>query len=354
MFDEEVVNSFSGGFRISEAGICTIFGLPSVSTLRKVISFPLSLSIHSLVRKNETVRWKGTNFIDLPPKASRLTNAWYDPLVMMMNIALQRGWTFSPYILADEQLRYNLSLGYYSAFVDLVVESFAQVNGINLSTSELVQISSEIQDKIKGENYSHETATRRIGKEGNILIYDKISHNYSNEPISFEPYSLILISENSLETNHNFLNFQRNFRKFKDANMRNRSTSSLSFPFVGIRNHIDLEEKMFELAMESFRKNDIASFISAASEYSKSLGYNLGVLSDSQKTIAKFIEKYKVSNYIFNVSEYSGSVLVFADSEQQRRITDNVIRDYYNLTNRTIRIDEINTSSGSKIEPIRV
>ena len=45
MFDEETVNAFSGGYKISKSGVVTLFGRPAVSTLKRVIAFPASLSM---------------------------------------------------------------------------------------------------------------------------------------------------------------------------------------------------------------------------------------------------------------------------------------------------------------------
>ncbi|MGC8561922.1 MAG: hypothetical protein ACP5UZ_03950 [Thermoplasmata archaeon] len=354
MFDEETVNAFSGGFRISEPGIITIFGYPAVSNLKKVISFPVSLQISSLVRKNTSVVWKGINSIEIPFHVSKLTNDWFDPLKLMTNIAFQRGWSNAPYILADELLSFNQSLGYYSAFIDLVVESFSLVNEVNLSTSELMQISGEIQDKIKGTHNSYETLARKQGKEGSLLFYDLESNSYRNEIINLEPYSMFLISENSLDSNPNFVNFQKSFRKFNQGNMISKGPNALVFPYVGIRNHLESERKIFDSAIESLEGNDIESFISSISEYSRSIGYNLGVLSDFQKIIARLLDKYEVKFYMFNVGEYSGSILIFLDSLSVGKVRDNVVRDYYNITNRTIRIDELTVASGSSKEQIRV
>ncbi|MCL4447224.1 MAG: hypothetical protein M1556_03550 [Candidatus Thermoplasmatota archaeon] len=354
MFDEETVNAFSGGYKVSESGVSTLFGLPAVSNLKRVISFPVSLSINSLVRGNEGVVWRGVNTVELPFEISKLTNAWYDPIKLMTNISIQRGWKKAPYILADEQLSYQLSLGYYSAFVDLLVQSFSCVNDVTLSASEMVQISGEIQDKIRGYHNSYETIARKLGKEGSMLFYDTVSNSYRNEMVSFEPYSMFLVSENSLDINNNFLSFQKSFKKFNESSMIDRDPSTLGFPYVGIRNHMRLEDELFERAIRTFNNNDVQSFVTSISNYSQSLGYNLNVLSDFQKLIARFLEKYAVNTFSFNVSEYSGSVLVFADSLDITKIKDNVIRDYYNLTNRTLRIDELSIAKGSSMEPIRI
>lgn len=354
MFDEETENAFSGGFKISESGVATILGHPAVSNLGKVISFPISLQIFSLVKKNSSVVWKGVNSIEIPFEASKLSNDWYDPIKMMTNIAIQRGWRNAPYIVARETLTFNQSLGHYSAFVDIIVESFSLVNEVNLSVSEMVQISGEIQDKIRGRHNAYETIARKQGKEGSLLFYDLMSNSYRNEVISLEPYSMFLISENSLDTNPNFSKFQKNFKRFNNGNMMNKEQNSLVFPYVGIWNHMMSEQKIFERAIEFLEGNDIDSFISAISEYSRSIGYNLGILSEFQKIIAKLLEKYAVKTYVFNIGEYSGSVLVFLDSLSIGKVRDNVIRDYYNITNRTIRIDELTIAKGSSKELIRV
>ena len=354
MFDEETENAFSGGFKISEPGVATILGHPIVSNLKKVISFPVSLQISSLVRKNKSVVWKGVNSVEIPFEHSKLSNDWYDPLKMMTNIAIQRGWANAPYIMAKETLTFNQSLGYYSAFVDVIVESFSLVNEVNLSISEMVQISGEIQDKVRGRHNAYETLARKQGKEGSLLFYDSISNSYRNEVTSLEPYSMFLISENSLDVNPNFVKFQSNFKRFKEGNMMSKEPGSLVFPYVGIRNHMIAEQKIFESAIEFLEANDIDSFISAISEYSRSIGYNLGILSEFQKIIARLLEKYAVNTFVFNIGEYSGSVLVFVDALSIGKVRDNVIRDYYNITNRTIRIDELTIAKGSSKEQIRV
>jgi hypothetical protein len=353
MFDEETVNAFSGGYRVSESGVNTLFGLPAVSNLKKIIAIPVSLSMSALVKKGGAVAWRGGNTVELPFEMSKLSNDWYDPIKLMTNIAIQRGWMNAPTILVEENLKYQLSLGYYSAFVDLLVQSFSLVNDITLSTSEFMQISGEIQDRIQGHHYEHETIARKQGKEGNLLFYDASSKSFKNETVSFEPFSMFLISENSLSPNQNFLNFRKSFKKFNDGNMMNRDPSSLGYPFVGIRNHLSVEEETYGRAMESFYSNDMESFVSIISQFSQSLGYNLGVLSDFQRTMAKLLEKYSVKTFIFNVSEHSGSLLVFADSQELSKIKDNAIRDYYNLVNRTIKFDELQISNGSTTESIR-
>jgi len=353
MFDEETVNAFSGGYKVSESGVDTLFGLPAVSILKRIIAFPVSLSINSLVRKSESVVWKGVNSVEIPFKTSKLSNDWYDPIKLMTNIAIQRGWKNAPDILADEKLGYQLSLGHYSAFVDLLVHSFSLVNDVTLNTSEFMQISGEIQDKIRGQHYAYETIARRQGKDGSMLFYDLSANSFRNELISFEPFSLFLISENSFGVNHSFQNFQKSFKKFVQGNMMNRDPASLTYPYVGIRNHLKTEADTYMRAMESFESNEVESFVTIISQYSQSLGYNLGVLSEFQKTIARLLEKYSVKTFTFNVSEYSGSVLVFADSLELAKIKDNAIRDYYNITNRTIGFDELQISAGTSVEPIR-
>ncbi|MEM0135385.1 MAG: hypothetical protein QXU18_09220 [Thermoplasmatales archaeon] len=354
MFDEETINAFSGGYNVSESGVSTILGLPSVSNLKKVMSFPVSLRITALVKRNKSVKWKGINSIELPFENSKLTNDWYDPLRMMTNIAHQRGWKNAPYIFADEQLGFQMSMGYYSALIDLIVESFSLVNDVSLSTSELLQISGEIQDRIRGQHNAYETIARKEGKEGNLFLYDMASKSYRNESINFEPYSMFLVSENSLDSNPNFATFLKSFRKFNDSNMMNRDPNSLTFPYLGIMNHLTIEHSIFDRAIESLQNNAIELFISTISEYSQSLGFNLRVLSEFQKTMAGLLEKYGIKTYVFNISEYSGSLIVFADSLNLAKIKDNAIRDYYNLTNRTIRIDELTIANGSSHEPIRI
>jgi hypothetical protein len=354
MFDDETVNAFSGGYKISEPGVITLIGLPPVSNIRSVISVPISISIDALVRTSDRVVWRGNNIIEIPYRVSKLTNDWYDPIKLVTNISVQRGWKKAPYILADERLNYHLSLGYYSAFVDLLVQSFSLVNDINLSTSEIIQMSGEVQDRIKGGHYAYETLTRQEGKEGNILFYDLSNDSFKNEIVDFEPYSLFLISENSLSSNEGFKSFHKNFTKFNDGRMLRKETSTLSYPFVGIKNHIVMEEEKYNQIVDSLKGNDIVSFVENISTYSQSLGYNLGVISEFQRNMAKLLEKYEFKTYIFNVGEYSGSVLIFADSLELARIRDNVIRDYYNLTNRTVRFDDVRLSGGSRKERIRV
>jgi hypothetical protein len=354
MFDEETVNAFSGGYKVSESGVDTLFGLPAFSNLKKIIAFPVSISINALVRRGSSVSYHGTNSIELPFEMSKLSNDWYDPVKLMTNIAIQRGWTHAPTILVEENLGYQLSMGYYSAFVDLLVQSFSLVNDVTLSTSEFTQISGEIQDRIRGQHYEHETIARKHGKEGNLLFYDVLTRSYKNESVNFEPFSMFLISENSLTSNQNYLNFQKNFKKFNERNMIGKDPSSLGYPYVGIRNHLMAEEETYGRAMESFYGNDTESFISIISKFSQSLGYNLGVISDFQRTMAKLLERYSVKTFVFNISEYSGSILVFADSLELSRIKDNVIRDYYNLVNRTIRLDELVISGSSTSELIRI
>jgi hypothetical protein len=354
MFDDETVNAFSGGYKVSEPGIITLIGFPPVSNLRNVITIPISISIDALVRTSDRVIWHGNNTVELSYKVSKLTNDWYDPIKLVTNISIQRGWKKSPFIVADERLNYHMSLGYYSAFVDLLVQSFSLVNDINLSTSEIIQMSGEVQDRIKGSHYSYETLTRQEGKEGNILFYDRSNDSFKNEIIDFEPYSLFLISENSLSINEPFKSFQKNLKKFNDGKMLRKEASTLSYPFTGIRNHIATEEGRYNQIVDSIKADDIPSFVESISAYSQSLGYNLGVLSEFQRTISKLLEKYEIKTYIFNVGEYSGSVLIFADSLELARIRDNVIRDYYNLTNKTLRFDDVKLSGSSKKERIRV
>ena len=352
MFDHETVNAFAGGYKVSESGVVTLFGAPAVSNLMRVMAFPISLYIDSLVKRNKTVVWKGINTVELPFEISKLTNDWYDPIKLMTNIAIQRGWRHAPYILAQEALGYQFSLGYYSAFVDTLVQAFSSVNEVTLNTSEFAQISSEIQDKIREEHSAYETIARRQEKDGTMLFYDVPSNSYRNELVNFEPFSLFLISENSLNSNHDFQKFQKSMKRFKEGNMINRDSASLKYPYVGIRNHMKKEEDTYDSAIDAFNRNDIKSFIFIISKYSQSLGYNLGVLSDFQKKIAHQLDKYGAQMYVFNISEYSGSVLVFADSLELAKIKENVIRDYYNQTNRTIRIDELQILRGSSKEPI--
>ena len=353
MFDEETVNAFSGGYKVSESGVVTLFGRPAVSTLKRVIAFPASLSIHSLVRKSESVVWRGTNTVDLPYEISKLSNDWYDPIKMMVNIAIQRGWKYPPYILAEEHLGYQMALGHYSAFIDLLVQAFSTVNEITLSPAEFNQISTEIQGKVKGQTYPYETLARQQGKNNNLLFFESSSNSFRNEIVNLEPFSMFLISENYLGGNQNYANFLRNFKKFSDNSMDNRDPTTLSFPYVGIRNHSVLEEEMYDRTAKAFEENDVDSFIQFLSKYSQSLGYNLGVLSDFQKNIANLLERYKIKNYLFNVGEYSGSVLVFVDSQELATIRDNLIREYYNKTNRTLRFDDLQILNSALREPIR-
>lgn len=353
MFDEETVNAFSGGYRVSEYGVVTLIGHPLLSKLKNVISFPISIPIDALIKRGKSIRWSGVNGVELPYESSRLKNDWFDPIKLVANISIQRGWKSAPNIIADERLNFQLSLGYYSAFVDLLIQAFSLANGVNLSTSELIQMSGEVQDKILGRHNEYETVTRLSGREGNLLLYDRGSNSYRNEMMNFEPFSLFLISENYLSSNVNFQKFQKNMMKFDAGKMLKSNPSSLSYPFVGMRNHFAAEEESYADILGFLKRNDSESFVRAVSKYSQSAAYNLGVISEFQRTMAKLLERYGVSNYIFNVGEHSGSLLVFADSLEISKIKDNTIRDYYNMTNRTIRFDEIGISDGFEKEQVR-
>lgn len=352
MFDQETINTFSGGFKVSVPGVVTFFGSPTFSLLQEVISFPISLSLEALVKKGQYVQLKGPKNIRLNFEPSKLSNEWYDPIKLTSNIAIQRGWKYPPEVLLNEGLSFNSSLGYYSAFIDLFVYSFSLVNRVNLSNAEVTQLSGEIQDRIKNKDGLYETVTRAEGKEGNILFQDLKNGTYRNEMINFEPYSLYILKENSLDTNENFKNFIHNMERFRNQKMIKSSPSSLKFPYVGMFNHFEFEKEIVKEIESSIRENDPTLFLSSLSRYSQSLGYNLGTLSEFQKVMSTLLERYRLQRYVYNIGEYSGSFLLFLDAKEFGTLKDNVIREYYNLTNKTVTISEVSIVNGHTIERI--
>lgn len=338
MFDQETVNAFSGGYMVSTSGVIMLAGSPEFSNSRFSISLPISLSISALAKANGVVKWKGTNYIELPYQISHLSNEWSDPIKLLVNISIQRGWKNPPSILAQEDLKFHMGLGYYSALIETLIRCFSLVNGINLSSAEIMELSSEIQDRARGFHIPQETLTRLDGRDDSIFIYDNRSHVFRNEPLSLDPYSLLIISENSLEENESYSEFRKNFTKFKERRMGKAGTRNLSYPFLGIYNHLSSEDEIIADILSAIENDDSRAFITGVSKYSQSLGFNLGVLSKFQRTLSSLLDKYSISSFMFAADRYSGSVVVFADSETQSKISDNIIRDYYNLTNRTLNV----------------
>lgn len=353
MFDRETLNDFSGGFNVSLPGIITLFASPHFSLLHEVISFPISVSMNALIKEGRYVEITGSREVKLNFELSKLSNEWFDPIKLASNIAIQRGWKNPPYIRLKEGFSFNSGVGYFSAFIDLSVLAFSLVNRISLSNSEFIQISGEIQDKIRNGETLYQTVTRFEGKEGNVLFHDSESGNYRNETVNFEPYSLYILRENSLESNPNISIFDRNMKRFNDQRMINENPSSLKFPYSGMANHFLLEEQLAGNIHSIVQSGDNSTLLSALVKYSQSLGYNLGILSQFQKKMSSILERYNLQRYIYNISEYSGSFLLFLDANEFSLLKDNVIRDYYNLTNRTVTIDEVEICEGHSIDSIR-
>ncbi|MEM0141085.1 MAG: hypothetical protein QXN66_03490 [Thermoplasmatales archaeon] len=345
MFDAETLNAFAGGYKVSAAGVITIAGSPEFSNVNYSISIPVSLSLSALTKADSMVRWRGTNVVNIPYEISRTSNDWFDPIKIMMNISIQRGWTSPPSILANEDLKFHMGMGYYSAFVDVLIQSFSLVNNVNLSAAEAIELSSEVQEMARGFHTAIETLTRINGKDENVFIYDKRSKTFKNEHLKLEPYSLLAISENYLEENENYQSFKKNFNRFLSLGMASQNPSSLSYPFLNFHNHLSAEEEMVNKITNALMKDDSQEFASSVSKYSQSLGFNLGVVSNFQRIVASLLERYSINDYLFAVNEYSGSVIVFSDSLGQKKISENLVRDYYNITNRTLSVREISNKN---------
>ncbi|MGC8618357.1 MAG: hypothetical protein ACP5UZ_06410 [Thermoplasmata archaeon] len=354
MFDQEALNAFAGGYSISTSGVITLAGSPEFSGSRFSVSMPISLSLKALTKAGDLVRWKGSNDIEFPYQSSRMSNEWFDPIKLLINIAIQRGWKNPPSILAQEDLQFHMGLGYYSAFIETLIQCFSLVNGINLSNAEVMELSSEVQDRIKGSHSSVETLTRLSGRDESIFIYDESQHSFRNEPLRLEPYSLLVISENGIEENEGYSEFRRNFRRFKEQKMLKANPVTLAYPYLSIYNHLSAEEELMGNILDAIDKDDPYAFVSSISKYSQSLGFNLGVISRFQRAISSLLEKYSVDTYIFAVDNYSGSVIVFADSGIQEKISDNIIRDYYNLTNGTINVIRVENKNVTRKERILI
>ncbi|MEM0127651.1 MAG: hypothetical protein QXU18_15120 [Thermoplasmatales archaeon] len=352
MFEPETVNAFVGGYEISASGIINVAGSPELSNLGYSISMPISLSLNVLARADSVVHWKGTNEVIIPYQISKTSNEWFDPIKILTNISIQRGWQTPPYVLAEEDLKFHMGLAYYSAFIDVLIRAFSLVNNVNLGATEIMELSREVQEITRGFYIPAETLTRINGSDGSIFIYDEKNRTFRNEPLKLEPYSLVVISGNSLEENENYRSFQRNMEKFRRLGMINQKPSSLSYPFLNFLNHFSTEQEMVENIMDALLKDNTDRFISGWSKYSQSIGYNLGVISNFQKTVASLLEKYSISNYVFAVSEYSGSVIALADSPVRAKISENLVRDYFGLTNGTLNITEVQNRNDTKMERI--
>ncbi|MEM4125877.1 MAG: hypothetical protein QXR66_04440, partial [Thermoplasmatales archaeon] len=301
MFEPETVNAFVGGYEISASGIINVAGSPELSNLGYSISMPISLSLHILTRADSVVHWKGTNEVIIPYQISKITNDWFDPIKILTNISIQRGWQTPPYVLAEEDLKFHMGLAYYSAFIDVLIRAFSLVNNVNLGAAEIVELSREVQEITRGFYIPAETLTRINGRDGNVLIYDEKNKTFRNEPVKLEPYSLVVISSNSLEENENYRTFQRNMEKFRRLGMLNQKTSSLSYPFLNFFNHFSTEQEMVENIIDALLKDDTDRFVWAWSKYSQSIAYNLGVISSFQRNVASLLEKYSIRNYVFTV-----------------------------------------------------
>jgi len=354
VFDQETINAFPGGYKITVPAVVTLFGSPHFSRLKSTISMPISLSFEALVRKSEMVNLRGSKNAKFEYNMQKLTNEWSDPIKMMTTISIQRGWKFPPDILLNEGITFNSSIGYYSGFIDLLVYSFSSVNGIHLSNSEFVELSGEIQDKIRDRSSLHETVTRAEGKDENILIYDWNNGSFRNEPFNFEPYSLYLITDNSLDMNENYNVSIRNLKRYRDQNIDNNDPSTMNFPYIGIFKHFQNEAELFRRIETAIQQNDSTELVYLLSKYSQSLAFNILSLSGFQKTLSSLLDKYKLTNYIFNIGEYSGSILLFCDSMGYKLFSENVLREYYNLTNRTISVSSVKIGTGHTIEKIKL
>ncbi len=352
MFDSETLNAFDGGFRFEIPSVVTLFGNPAISVSEKFISVPISRSIEVLAKRGDHVSWKGKkeyeqNYTSLPTNGS-----WSDPIREMTTISLQRGWTNPPEIMAIENVNFNAGIGYISAFIISLIMSFSSINDITLSSSEMMQISTEIQEKMTKTSNRLEVHTQIEGRPNSIMISEGPGKGFRNEIWSQEPYSLYLIEENALSENPNFKIFERNFRKFNTNSMLKKDPNSLNFPFNSYHSHFSHEGDYFEKLSNAIDKNDLTSFVEYVAKMNESVEFNLNVISPFQHNIAGLLRKYNANSFCFNISEFSGSVLLFADGPTVDRVRENVIRDYFGLTNKTISINEVNISGPIKKERI--
>ncbi len=354
MFDQETLNSFEGGFRVEIPSVATLIGSPFISSNGYSLSFPLSLKLELLVKKNSKIEWVDKETFVSDYKMVSTDGTWSDPLKIMANISMQRGWQNGLRAIIRNDINFNSGTGYLSSFISSIILSFSLANGIRLSNSEILQINNEIQEKVTGEFFYNEALTQLEGRKNNLLFSEGKDKKFRNEIMNFEPYSMYLIEENSLESNTNLGAFRKYRRKFFEENMMKKEKNQLKYPFSLLAAHYEKEIEYYSDMKKASEKNDIYSFLNALSLYSQSIMFNLGALSQFQRIVGDFLLKNGAEYFSFNVSEYSGSVLLFGDTPIIAKIKDNVIREYYSLTNKTISFTEVTMSDSIFYEKIMI
>ncbi|MGC8655823.1 MAG: hypothetical protein ACP5TG_04935 [Thermoplasmata archaeon] len=352
MFDQEIINSFEGGFRIAIPSVATIIGSPPISISGYSLSFPLSLQQDILVRRNNRIEWIDKEIFVSEYRLLSTDGNWSDPLKIMANISKQRGWENGLKAIVNNGISFNSGTGYMTSFISSVILSFSLVNGIKLPNSEILQLNTEIQEKVIGNAYYNEALTQLEGRKNNLLFSEGRDKKFRNEIINFEPYSIFLIEENSLDVNSNLGTFRRYRKKFVEENMMKRDKNQLKYPYSSIASHYEKEMEYYLDMKKAAEINDVISFLNTLSEYSQSVMFNLSALSQFQKIMGDLLLKNGAEYFSFNVSEYSGSILLFGDAPTISKIKDNVIREYYSATNKTVNFREVNISGPVSYEKI--
>ncbi len=341
MFDQEIVNSFAGGYKIEIPAVVTLIGSPIISSEGSSISFPISIKRNILTRKNETIEWRDREefFSQYVPQSTDGT--WSDPIKIMASISKQRGWPYGIKTIVNDEINFNSGTGYLNSLINSVILSFALANDIRLPNSEILELNMEIQERIKGERDYAEPLAQLEGKSNSLLFSDGNEKKFRNEIINLEPYSMYLIEENSLDSNTNIEKFKKNKRKFFSERMYKKNSNILNYPFNAYFAHYEKESYYYNEMLKAAEKNDVTTFLTAMSQHSQSVRFNLDVVSNFQKIISDLLLKNGAEYFSFNISEYSGSVILFSDNPQVTKIRDNIIREYYSITNKTITIREV-------------
>jgi hypothetical protein len=352
VFDQETLNSFEGGFKVTVPSVATIIGLPVISNTGYSISFPLSLQENVLVRRNDKVEWIDKEIFVSDFKLLSTDGTWSDPIKIMANISKQRGWENGLKAIVNNGINFNSGTGYLISFISSVILSFSLANGIKLPNSEILQLNTEIQEKVTGNSYYNVALTQLEGRRNNLLFSEGKDRKFRNEVINFEPYSIYIIEENSLDNNLNLGTFKKYMKKFIEENMTNKDRNRLNYPYSSIAAHFDREGDYYLDMKKAAEINDVNAFLDALSSYSQSVMFNLNAVSQFQKIMGNLLLKYGARYFSFNVSEYAGSILLFGDALTISRIKDNVIREYYSTTNKTVNLTEVSISDPISYEKI--
>lgn len=341
VFEQEVINSFNGGYRIHVPSVATLFGSPIFSFSRYSISIPLNVGTEVLIRKNQFIEWNSEKSYNQEYRMIPMDGTWSDPIKIMSNISIQRGWKDAFRALAKSEFTFNQGIGYLSSYITSIILAFSLSNSVKLSNAEIFQLNLEIQEKVSGKTNYVEPLTQLESRNNSLLFSEGPQEKFRNEIINFEPYSIYLVYENSLESNTSLPIFLKNRKKFLDENMMKKSKGSLSYPFSTLSVHYEREEDYYLSLLKASENNNIDAFLDILSQYSQSIMYNLNAISQSQKKIGELLLKYGARYFSFNICEHSGSILLFGDSPLITNIKDNVIREYYNMTNKTLTFRKI-------------